>query len=190
MARTKGVSGVAIGMVGTGALLVYSAIKGSSPLVELRSLLTGKRPEPLSKESVSKPLQGGAAIETATYQGKGKVTSRVGLRPHVATEADYIAATWGVEVQGFAIRNIAGTNTLSDHALGLAIDAMVPPGVQGTNIGSAIFTHYTNPPGSNRVKYVIWQHTIWSAIRGPHAYAKNDHMNHVHISFYPILRGA
>lgn len=181
-------SGFAVAMVGTGALAVYSAIKGTSPLAELRAIIMGKRPEPLGTQARGEPFKassGDTNWGSGTFSGTGgKVTSRAGLKPHVAAEADFVASTWKVEVQGFSFRNIAGTNTLSDHARGLAIDAMVPPGVAGSNIGDAILNHYIQNAKQKRVKYIIFKHTIWSATRGTHTYAKNDHFNHVHISFY------
>lgn len=193
--RGPGMSGFAIAMIGAGTLAVYSAIKGTTPLVELRSILTGKRPDPLSKTSKGTAIDIGAKMETGTYQGAGgkggKLTSTGGVKPHVLAEMHYIADTWKVETQGFSFRNIAGTNTLSDHARGLALDAMVPSGVQGQNIGDAIFNHYIQNASAKHVHYVIWRHTIWSTDRGAHNYAKSDHMNHVHISFFPLTaRGA
>jgi cell wall-associated NlpC family hydrolase len=44
---TKGVSGPALAAVAGGAFLVYVGIKGTTPLEELRSILTGATPEPL-----------------------------------------------------------------------------------------------------------------------------------------------
>jgi hypothetical protein len=188
MAKTKGLSGIAVAMVGAGALAIYSAIQGTSPIEILRSMLAGKRPEPLGTQARGTAIQ--APGGSPTYQGPGgkggKVVSKAGLKPHVAAEAEFAASTWNTEVQGFAFRNIAGTNTLSDHARGLAIDIMVPPGVQGRNIGDAAFNHYIQNAERKRVKYIIWQHTIWSDTRGSQRYGKNDHLNHVHISFYPI----
>ena len=187
--KNVGVSGVAVAMIGTGALAIYSAIQDKSPLEVLRSILAGERPESLGTSSRGSRLSGGSALETGTYQGTGKVTSKAGLQPHVAAEAEFIANTWRVEVQGFVMRNIAGTNTLSDHARGLALDAMMPnngKGVQAQNIGDAIFTHYRLNAKTKRVKYIIWQHTIWSPERGARRYGKNDHMNHDHISFYGL----
>lgn len=177
-------------MIGTGALAIYAAIQNKSPLEIVRSILRGERPEPLGTTARGSPIVAGAGgLETATYQGPGKVTSKAGLQPHVAAEAEFIAATWRVEVQGFAVRNIAGTNTLSDHARGLALDAMMPAGgkgVQAQNIGDAIFTHYRINAAAKHVKYIIWKNTIWSPDKGARRYAKNDHHNHDHISFYPL----
>jgi hypothetical protein len=177
-------------MVGIGALAVYAAIKGTSPIDELRAILTGKRPEPLAATPRGTPLAS-SPTETATYQGQhpgaGKIVGAMGLRPHVKAEADFIVNTWGLQVLGFAFRNIEGTNTLSDHARGLALDAMLPSNqTQRQNIGDAIFNHYIQNAKTKHVHYVIWQHTIWSVERGSHAYTKNSHFNHVHISFYPL----
>jgi hypothetical protein len=187
MAKSKGMSGVAIAMIGTGALAIYSAIQGVSPLETLRSILKGERPSPLGTQPRGTPIAAGGAMETATYQGpggKGGKARTVGARPHVAAEAQFIAATWNIVADATLVST--GHIPNSDHYRGLAIDAMVPAGVQGTNIGDAIFTHYRLNAAQKRVKYIIWRHTIWSPGKGARRYAKSDHMRHVHISFYDI----
>jgi hypothetical protein len=109
------------------------------------------------------------------------------LKPHVAAEATYVANTWKIEVQGFAFRNIAGTDTLSDHALGLAIDAMLPVGAKRVPMGEEISGYYVSNAQQKRVKYVIWNRRIWTSGQGWHPYrGVNPHTNHVHISFYPL----
>lgn len=177
-------SGFALSMVGAGILAVYSAIKGTSPLEELRSIVTGKRPDPLSSQSRGSPLTedfAGGDFGGGTGGGKART---VGAQPHVAAEARFIASTWGITADATLVST--GHIPNSDHYRGLAIDAMVGGGVKGGQIGDAIFSHYVSNADSKRVKYVIWKHSIWSQERGSHRYAKNDHMTHVHISFYAI----
>jgi hypothetical protein len=186
MAKTRGpgLSGIAIAMVGTGVLAVYAAIKGTSPLEEIRALLTGKRPEPLSKESRGTPLSATGA-PAPTNGGKART---VGAKPHVAVEAEFIANTWGIVADATLVTS--GHITNSDHYTGHAIDAMVGGGQRGYNIGTAIFNHYIQNAAAKHVKYIIWQHTIWSPSRGSRRYSLSDHMKHVHISFNPLVIGA
>lgn len=188
--RGAGISGVAVAMVGAGALAVYAAIKGTSPLEELRGIITGKRPEKLSTQPRGSPISGGTSdFSGGSFgtTGSGSRAATANLRPHVAAESRFIADTWKIETQGFAFRNIAGTNTLSDHALGLAVDAMLPAGAKRVPMGNEIAGYYKSNAQAKRVKYVIWQHEIWfSDGRGSRPYSKNDHFNHVHISFYPL----
>lgn len=181
----RGISGVAVGLIGTGVLLVRAAIRGTSPMDELKQLITGQRPEPLSTEARGTPIStSGGAMETATYQGTGKAHGTGKEAPHVLAEMNYISNTWKVATYGWRAR---GSVPGSDHPKGLAIDAMVPKGVQGTNIGNAIVTHYRLAADQKRVKYIIWWGKIWSPDRGWRAYfGPNPHKDHVHISFYPL----
>jgi hypothetical protein len=178
-------SGFAIAMVGVGALAVYSAIKGTSPLAELRAIITGKRPEPLGTEPRGKPFDpstGATNWGSGTFSGGSGKARTVGAVSYVADEARFIAATWGIVAD--ATRVSTGHIPGSDHYTGHAIDAMLPPGIPGSNIGDAILNHYIQNAKVKRVKYVIFKHTIWSDTRGTHRYSKNDHFNHVHISFH------
>jgi len=183
MPRTKGISGLSLGMIGVGALLVRSAITGRNPIEEARALLTGNKPEPLSTAPRGTPLRGAAYTPTPAGGGAGEVVSAKGLKPHVAAAASAIANKYGIEVQGFAARNIAGTTTLSDHALGLALDAMT----SSLTTGNAIVAEYQSHP---QIKYIIWQRRIWSPGRGWRGYTgANPHTNHAHLSFYNTIRG-
>jgi hypothetical protein len=188
MAKSKGISGVAIAMVGTGALAIYSAIQGVSPLETLRSILGGKRPEPLGTQSrgipfTIEPFSGGNIPSAGGGGGKARV---VGAKPHVAAEANFIASTWPVTADATLVSS--GHIPGSDHYQGLAIDVMLPKDNRQA-VGDAVFQHYVSNADTKNVKYVIWEHTIWSQTRGSHSYGKNDHMGHVHISFYPVVRG-
>jgi hypothetical protein len=181
VARTKGLSGVAIGMIGTGVLLVYSAIKNSSPLTELRNILTGQRPEKLSTETrATQSLASPAYVPQPAGSGtSGKVTGTNGVKANVLSAMQYIASTWGLAVNGMG----PGSVPNSDHPKGLALDAMT------TNLstGTAIANYFIMNATARRVKYIIWQRRIWFPDgRGWQPYSgPNPHTNHVHISFYP-----
>lgn len=103
------------------------------------------------------------------------------LKPHVRAAADEINKTFGItNIQGYSFRNIAGTNTLSDHAKGLALDVMCTLAV-GKNVSAWVVSN-----GSRlNITYVIWnkqiwQNGAWTAYRGA-----NPHIDHVHVSFSP-----
>jgi hypothetical protein len=189
--RGPGISGLAVAMMGTGALLIYAAIRAKSPLEVLRTLITGQRPEPLATTSMAEPLAGTSPIApfgelaTGTFGkvGKGEVVSTAGVKPHVLAQMQYIASTWGVRAVGMG----PGSVPNSDHPKGLAIDAMVPGGAVGRGVGTAIATYYRINAARLRVKYIIWYNRIWEPGIGWHAYGgPNPHTNHVHISFYNI----
>lgn len=184
-AKSRGISGIAIAMIGTGALLLRAAIKGTSPIDELRAILGGKKPEPLSTSPSGYTFQaaGGGLPGAAGPGGKART---VGAQSHVADEARFIASTWNVVADATLVSS--GHITNSDHYKGLAIDVMLPAGAQGVIIGNAVAQHYQSNAVAKNVKYVIWQHTIWSRARGSHHYGKSDHMRHVHISFIPLAK--
>jgi hypothetical protein len=182
--RTAGISGVAIALIGTGALLIRAAIRGNNPLEELRSILTRNELEPLSTEPRGSPLGGGAGAATGTAKGPGGKARTVGAKSHVAAEAEFIASTWNVVADATLVST--GHIPNSDHYKGLAIDVMLPADAQGVIIGNQVAQHYQSNAAAKNVKYVIWQHTIWSPNRGSKNYAKSDHMRHVHISFNPL----
>ena len=187
MARTKGLNGLAIGMIGAGGLLLYSAIKGTSPLTELRGLLTGRTPDPLSKTPSYTPTPAGGAGPTPAT-GKAGRAATAGSAPHVAAEMAHISETYGVDTGGFAR---SGHIANSDHYRGLAIDAMTG---SRKDIGNAIVAEYQ---GKDLVKYIIWQSRIWHETTGQWSSCGpgcarcggNCHETHVHISFYPLVRG-
>ena len=193
--RGPAINGVAIGLIGAGALLIRAAIRGTSPIGELRAILGGKGPEPLSTAPRGSPVSGsasGSALETATYQGpggKGGTAHTGGSKPHVAAEMEFISSSWRVDTFGFAT---SGHVANSDHYRGLAIDAMLPSEkgvatVAEQSIGNAIVQHYMTNAEIKRVKYIIWWRRFWDASSKQwRPYTLNPHTNHVHISFYAI----
>jgi hypothetical protein len=105
------------------------------------------------------------------------------VKSHVRAAAREIASTFQVaDIQGYSFRDIAGTNTLSDHAKGLAIDVM------GSVKGQQIANWVTQNAARLGVTYVIWSRHIWDSRnnKGWTNYSGvNPHTDHVHISFYP-----
>jgi len=86
-------------------------------------------------------------------------------------------------IGGYSNRNIAGTNTLSDHATGNADDIMV----RNVPLGNQISKYMVANADVLNVKYVIWNRHIWSAAqknRGwrPYHGTSNPHTDHVHVS--------
>jgi cell wall-associated NlpC family hydrolase len=69
--KTQGLSGPALFLAASGALLAYAGIKGSSPLGELRGILSGQRPEPLSTASSAAPLQSAAPASSSAESPAG-----------------------------------------------------------------------------------------------------------------------
>ncbi len=81
----------------------------------------------------------------------------------------------GGKVEGYSYRNIAGTNTLSDHATRTAFDYFNSPSVMQQMADWMI-----KQPG---IKYVIYNRQIWTPEKGWHKYTGEDpHTGHVHTS--------
>jgi len=184
MARTKGVSGLAVAGIGAGGLLVYAAISDVPVIEVLRGVLRGGRPEPLGAAAKASALQGvigGAPFSGTVAGGKGEAKTTGREKPHVRSEMEFASSTWGVRTYGWrAVGSVPG----SDHPKGLAMDAMV---YDNRNLGDAIATHYVLNAQRKRVKYVIWWAKIWTASRSWHTYVgPSSHKDHVHVSFYDI----
>jgi hypothetical protein len=112
---------------------------------------------------------GSAGVKTSSYGGVLASVKAVG---------DEIQAKFGgMTVGGFANRNIAGTNTASDHSLGKALDFMTY-----TNMakGQQIADYLVANAGRLRSDNVIWNRRIWSGA-GWRAYGGvSPHTDHVH----------
>ena len=98
--------------------------------------------------------------------------------PNTAQWGSYAAQRWGISVGGWRAH---GSVPGSDHPKGLADDMMV-----GSNsaLGHTIANDFVSNASVRGVKYVIWNHQIWTPDRGWHAYnGPNPHTDHVHVSF-------
>lgn len=177
--KTQGLSGPALFLAAGGALIAYAGIKGSSPLTELRTILSGRRPEPLSTASSAEPLASAGSVGAAPAAG-GKANVSTRDQPHVAAEMRFISSTWGITTNGW--RAVAADMT--GHPAGLAIDAMTTN--KGT--GDAIAAHYVQNARAKRVKYIIWWGRSWNPSRNTWVLytGASPHKDHVHISFYAI----
>jgi len=187
MAKTKGISGVAIGLIGTGALLIRAAIRGTSPMDELKQIITGQRPEPLSTASRGSAITGDMGPQgqgtPATSSVRPSTTGKEA--PHVQAEMHYISSTWGIPTYGWRSR---GSVPGSDHPKGLAIDAMVG---KDRAKGDAIAAYYVANAKAKNVKYVIWWGRIWQERTGQWKayFGPSPHKDHDHISFYQVIQG-
>jgi hypothetical protein len=82
-------------------------------------------------------------------------------------------------IGGYANRNIAGTNTLSKHALGKAIDVMT----YNKAIHQKIANEFVSNAGRWGTDNVITGTRIWNR-RGWHGYNGIPHNNHIHVDFF------
>lgn len=106
------------------------------------------------------------------------------LRPAAQQAAAVVRSRFGFTgtIYGFDDRNIAGSDQLSMHALGLAIDVMLPLGARS----DAVADFFAGPAyGELGVVNVIHNHRIYNRGRGWHPYTgANPHTDHVHIDFH------
>lgn len=129
------------------------------------------------------PGAGGGTAAPAPITGSAKtVRDYGGVKAHVAKAGHLLANMFHVAtVYGFAARNIAGTHTLSDHALGLALDFM---GAK-QNLADYARAH----AAELNITYVIYNRRIWSVARNSEGWRPysgvSPHTDHVHISFTP-----
>jgi murein DD-endopeptidase MepM/ murein hydrolase activator NlpD len=143
---------------------------------KLRDMLAGKLPESFGIES-DEPGGGG---------GGGSTPNGVnGLGPAAKKARAYVIDRWGItNIGGYANRNIAGTNQLSKHALGKAIDIM------NSNVsrGNEIAGYFAGAGrGTFNVDNVIWNRRITNAGRGWNwgSYSGvSPHTDHVHVDFH------
>jgi len=149
-----------------------------------------KKAKELFDKSSSSVLTGGGSFGASG----GSPNGVGGLGPVAAAARAFVMRTFGLtNIGGYSYRNIAGTNTLSDHALGKAIDVMIPNYRSAASIarGNAVANWFVNNPGAFGTKYVIWRDRINSG-RGWQPYGHPgggggdtlQHRDHVHVSVY------
>jgi hypothetical protein len=126
-----------------------------------------------------------------------------GLRPRAQKVRAIALELWGCEtrpspcvavVGGYAYRNIAGTNTLSNHALGKAADIMVPDyrSAGAIAMGDEMAAYFVANADALGLTEVIWRDRIWTVSRRSegwrpyrHSGGGGDtlqHRDHVHVS--------
>ena len=107
-----------------------------------------------------------------------------GLGPAAVRAANFVRSNWGFTgtIGGYAYRNIAGTNQLSKHALGKAIDVMT---YANMGLGQSIANYFAGPGrGPFGVDNVIWNRRIHSGGGWGPYYGASPHTDHPHIDFY------
>ena len=114
------------------------------------------------------------------------------VRPNVRAVAEYLGSKYDIgTMYGVALRD-----SVSDHPTGLAVDFMVGYGTsQSVQKGNALVADARSNAGPMTIKYIIWRQHIWnfSATGAPESdhdmenrgSITANHMDHVHISFYP-----
>lgn len=124
----------------------------------------------------------------------GSPNGNGGLGPMAAAARQFVMQQWGLtNIGGYANRNIAGTGTVSDHALGKAIDVMIPNYQSPPSIalGNDIANWFVGNPARFGTKYVIWRDRIndgggWEPYGHPGG-GRSDtlqHRDHVHVSVF------
>jgi len=137
-----------------------------------------------------------ASLAGGTFGSSGKSTPNGvgGLGPAAAAARAFVQKTFGINnIGGYANRNIAGTGTKSDHALGKAIDVMIAnyKSAGGIAQGNQVASYFVNNPGAFGTKYVIWRDQInsgsgWKPYGHPGG-GRSDtlqHRDHVHVSLF------
>ncbi|WP_158544606.1 tape measure protein [Blastococcus sp. TBT05-19] len=143
----------------------------------------------------AKALYDGLSLGGSGYRGAKTANGVNGLGPAAAAARAYVMQRWGLtNIGGFARRNIAGTGTPSDHALGKAIDVMIPNyrSPEGIRLGTEIAEYFRTNPGVFGTKYVIWRDRIANGGAGWKPYGhpgggRSDtlqHRDHPHVSFF------
>jgi hypothetical protein len=137
------------------------------------------------------------ALAANTFSAGGKSPNGVGgLGPVAQAARQDVMRRFGLtNIGGYSYRTIAGTGQLSDHALGKAIDVMIPnyKSAAGIAKGNEVANYFTSPAVAKQygVKYVIWNDRInsgsgWKPYGHPGG-GRSDtlqHRDHDHISFF------
>jgi uncharacterized protein (TIGR03382 family) len=99
------------------------------------------------------------------------------------------------EIQGFACRVVAGSNNLSVHSVGRALDIMIPPvGDDGSvsssdadnDLGDPIAAWLIEHAEEVGVQYIVWDQQQWSGRKDPGQKlspygGSNPHIDHIHV---------
>lgn len=198
------------------ALHTVLKAKDNKTVLQIRFAPDGWQPGPVRFESLpftddvprGRPAQIKKVEPSVIEAASGlRFTSAAKLQPHVNAARQFVKQSWNrrkkngqpqTEVGGYSERNIAGTNTLSDHALGLALDVVIAdrigkePSPDQIRVGNSIVDWLISNPDAFGTKYVVWDERIISRGRqgeGWRPYRLRDsgvtqaHRDHIHISF-------
>lgn len=185
MARTRGISGIAVALAAVGGFLVYAGIRNVDMKTGLRELAEGKLPEGRSNNPIKFV---GVAIANVLGNFVGAVTggnyTLGAVKPHVAQVANTVGPRFGIKtIHGWA-------PGLYDHPKGLALDFMINNIPNGKAVGDALAAFLVANAAQLGITYVIWYRRIWSVARAgegwrPYPVPPGDspHTDHVHASF-------
>lgn len=103
------------------------------------------------------------------------------LRTHLL---EYFPQTSGIGV--YNCRVIAGTNSMSLHGVGRALDIMIPTvgGDADNDLGDPIAHWLIQNAEAIGIQTIIWDHTIWRTSYSPRQHelnASNPHIDHLHV---------
>lgn len=173
--------GVALVLALGSFALLYGAVKGYDPRSLFTSVFTGNPPTKLP------PILGADDVTGTSVGGLtgGRPPGAAGATPAASRFVRALKAKFGSAIERTGIvanRNIAGTNTLSQHAYGNAVDIFARDlaAVWGWAIQNA--TRLS-------IRLVIYNGQQWSGGRISAYTGKSDHTSHVHVDFWPQYGG-
>jgi flagellar protein FlgJ len=170
------VPGVGVVLAGLSAVLIYAAFKGVDPRSLFTGVFTGNPPTPLP--GIESTVGQSAAVPGAQ---RGNPSSVGGATPACARFVADLKATFGGDIQNvgiLSVRNIAGTDTPSQHSFGNACD------IFATN-KEVIWAWAIRNNLRYSVRLVIYNRRQWYK-GGQSAYTgSNPHTDHVHVDFWP-----
>lgn len=111
-----------------------------------------------------------------------------GLLPIMAAARSYTQRNYGINnIGGYSYRKIAGTNTLSDHALGKALDIMTSNVELGTRIANDFA--FGSAHRLFNIENTIWRQAISSKggpfrRMGDRGSPTQNHMDHIHVDTF------
>lgn len=133
-----------------------------------------------------------------TYVGAGPWVGTSGCGGSFSTGASFLKSwvegnfSYVPIIGGYNCRKIAGTNTMSVHATGRALDIHIPlDGGQADNdLGDPIANYLLEHADKMGVQLIIWDRWIWSVGRSGAQRSRpytgdHDHHDHIHMELTP-----
>ena len=93
-------------------------------------------------------------------------------------------------IWGRNYRTISGTDTLSQHSYGNALDFMV---FNNKSLGDSVTEYLLQNRSNLDIQNIIWNKTIWNSstnFAGKSYTGQNSHTDHVHVDFTPVNQNA